>query len=46
MSELQHIAVHVVIVGRGRVLADTTVSDLLAASPGEARARWRTPTSR
>jgi ABC-2 type transport system ATP-binding protein len=36
MSELQHIAAHVVIVGRGRVLADTTVSELLAASPGGA----------
>ena len=34
MSELQHIAEHVVIVGRGRVLADTTVADLLAAAPG------------
>jgi ABC-2 type transport system ATP-binding protein len=34
MSELQHIAVHVVIAGRGRVLADTTLSDLLAATPG------------
>jgi ABC-2 type transport system ATP-binding protein len=34
MSELQHIAARVVIVGRGRVLADTTVSELLAASPG------------
>ncbi|MEU8612042.1 ATP-binding cassette domain-containing protein, partial [Actinoplanes sp. NPDC048791] len=33
MSELQHIAAHVVIVGRGRVLADTTVSELLAAAP-------------
>jgi ABC-2 type transport system ATP-binding protein len=36
MSELQHIAAHVVIVGRGRVLADTTVSELLAAAPGGA----------
>jgi ABC-2 type transport system ATP-binding protein len=35
MSELQHIVAHVVIIGRGRVLADTTVSDLLA-SPGGA----------
>jgi ABC-2 type transport system ATP-binding protein len=34
MSELQHIAGHVVIAGRGRVLADTTLSDLLAAVPG------------
>ena len=34
MSELQHIAVHVVIAGRGRVLADTTLSGLLAATPG------------
>jgi ABC-2 type transport system ATP-binding protein len=31
MGELQHIATHVVIVGRGRVLADTTVTALLAA---------------
>ena len=36
MGELQHIAAHVVIIGRGRVLADTGVSDLLAASPGGA----------
>jgi ABC-2 type transport system ATP-binding protein len=33
MSELQHIVGHVVIVGRGRVLADTTVSELLASAP-------------
>lgn len=34
IGELQHIAAHVVIVGRGRVLADTSVSELLAAAPG------------
>ena len=33
MSELQHIVGSVVIVGRGRVLADTTVADLLTAAP-------------
>ena len=31
MSELQDIAEHVVVAGRGRVLADTTVAELLAA---------------
>jgi ABC-2 type transport system ATP-binding protein len=34
MSELQHIAAHVVVVGRGRVLADSTVSELLAGGAG------------
>ncbi|MFI5842607.1 ABC transporter ATP-binding protein [Catenuloplanes sp. NPDC051500] len=32
MSELQHIAAHVVVAGRGRVLADTTVADLVAGA--------------
>jgi ABC-2 type transport system ATP-binding protein len=34
MSELQDIATHVVIVGRGRVIADKDVAQLLAAASG------------
>jgi ABC-2 type transport system ATP-binding protein len=34
MGELQGTADHVVIVGRGRVVADATVADLLAATAG------------
>jgi ABC-2 type transport system ATP-binding protein len=34
MSELQDTADHLVIVGRGRVIADTSVADLLAAAGG------------
>ena len=35
MSELQDTADHLVIVGRGRVIADTSVADLLAAASGD-----------
>jgi ABC-2 type transport system ATP-binding protein len=35
MSELQETAGHLVIVGRGKVIADTSVADLLAAASGE-----------
>jgi ABC-2 type transport system ATP-binding protein len=35
MSELQEIAGHLVIVGRGKVIADTSVADLLADASGE-----------
>jgi ABC-2 type transport system ATP-binding protein len=35
MSELQDTADHLVIVGRGRVVADTSVADLVAASSGD-----------
>src|SRR6266487_11631 len=35
MSELQDTADHLVIVGRGRVIADTTVASLLAAASGD-----------
>jgi ABC-2 type transport system ATP-binding protein len=35
MSELQELAGHVVIVGRGKVIADTSVADLLAAASGD-----------
>jgi len=35
MSELQDTADHVVVVGRGRVIADTTVASLLAAASGD-----------
>jgi ABC-2 type transport system ATP-binding protein len=34
MSELQDTAGHVVVVGRGRVIADTSVADLIAAASG------------
>jgi len=35
MSELQDTASHLVVVGRGRVIADTSVADLLAAASGD-----------
>ena len=35
MSELQDTADHLVVVGRGRVIADTTVASLLAATSGD-----------
>ena len=35
MSELQELAGHVVIVGRGKVIADTSVADLLASASGD-----------
>jgi ABC-2 type transport system ATP-binding protein len=35
MSELQDTADHLVIVGRGRVIADTTVRELIAAASGD-----------
>jgi len=41
MSELQDCAGHLVVVGRGRVVADTTVADLIAAASG-GRVRVRT----
>ena len=41
MSELQEVAVHLVIVGRGTVIADTSVADLLA-SGSAARVTVRT----
>jgi ABC-2 type transport system ATP-binding protein len=41
MSELQDTASHVVIVGRGTVIADTSVADLLASLSGD-RVRLRT----
>ncbi|MEO3810197.1 ATP-binding cassette domain-containing protein [Sphaerisporangium sp. B11E5] len=44
MSELQDVAGHVVVVGRGRVLADATVQDLLAtASAGRVTLRTTSP---
>jgi ABC-2 type transport system ATP-binding protein len=42
MSELQDTADHLVVVGRGRVIADTTVASLLAAASGD-RVLLRTP---
>ena len=41
MSELQDVADHLVVVGRGKVIADTTTADLLAAASGD-RVRLRT----
>jgi ABC-2 type transport system ATP-binding protein len=35
MSELQDTASHLVVVGRGKVIADTSVADLLAAASGD-----------
>jgi ABC-2 type transport system ATP-binding protein len=35
MSELQDTADHLVVVGRGQVIADTTVASLLAAASGD-----------
>jgi ABC-2 type transport system ATP-binding protein len=34
MSELEEVAGHLVVVGRGRVVADTSVADLIAAASG------------
>ena len=42
MSELQDTADHIVVVGRGRVIADTGVADLIAAASG-GRLTLRTP---
>ena len=42
MSELQDTADHLVIVGRGQVIADTSTADLLAAASGD-RVTLRTP---
>jgi ABC-2 type transport system ATP-binding protein len=41
MSELQDTADHLIVDGRGRVIADTSVSDLIAAASGD-RVRLRT----
>ena len=41
MSELQDTADHLVVAGRGRVVADTSVADLIAAASGD-RVRLRT----
>jgi len=35
MSELQDTADHLVVVGRGKVIADTSIADLLAAASGD-----------
>jgi ABC-2 type transport system ATP-binding protein len=35
MSELQEVASHLVIIGRGTVIADTSVADLLASASGD-----------
>jgi ABC-2 type transport system ATP-binding protein len=36
MSEIAQTASHVIVIGRGRLIADTTVADLLAAAPAAA----------
>ncbi len=41
MSELQDTADHLVVAGRGKVIADRSVADLIAAASGE-RVRLRT----
>jgi ABC-2 type transport system ATP-binding protein len=41
MSELQDTADHLIVVGRGKVIADTSTADLLAAASGD-RVRLRT----
>ncbi|MGI5458214.1 ABC transporter ATP-binding protein [Streptomyces sp. CA-249302] len=41
MSELEDTADHLVVIGRGRLIADTAVADLLAAASGD-RVRLRT----
>jgi ABC-2 type transport system ATP-binding protein len=45
MSELQGMADHVVVAGRGRVIADRSVADLIAAASGD-RVRVRTSAPR
>ena len=42
MSEMQDTADHLIVVGRGRLVADTTMADLIRAS-GHNRVRVRTP---
>jgi ABC-2 type transport system ATP-binding protein len=42
MSELQDVADHVVVIGRGRVLADASVAELLASASGD-QVLLRTP---
>jgi ABC-2 type transport system ATP-binding protein len=44
MSELQDTADHLVVAGRGRVIADTSVENLIAAASGD-RVRVRTSAS-
>jgi ABC-2 type transport system ATP-binding protein len=44
MSELQDTADHLIVVGRGRVIADTSVGDLIAAASGD-RVQVRTSAS-
>jgi ABC-2 type transport system ATP-binding protein len=41
MTELQGVADHLVVVGRGRVIADSSVADLISAASGD-RVRVRT----
>ncbi|MGH3732608.1 MAG: ABC transporter ATP-binding protein [Acidimicrobiales bacterium] len=42
MSEMEHIADHVLVIGRGRLIADCTVHEFIAASP-RGSVRVRTP---
>src|SRR3954447_22944956 len=43
MSEMAQTAEHLVIVGRGRVIADTTVQDIVAQASADAAVRVRSP---
>ena len=45
MGELQDTADHLIVVGRGRVIADTSIAELIAAASGD-RVRLRTPRPR
>jgi ABC-2 type transport system ATP-binding protein len=44
MSEMEHIADHVLVIGRGRLIADCTVDEFIAAGP-QRGVRVRTPQS-
>jgi ABC-2 type transport system ATP-binding protein len=43
MSEIAQTAEHLVVVGRGRLIADTTVADIVAQASHDAAVRVRTP---
>jgi ABC-2 type transport system ATP-binding protein len=43
MSEIAQTAEHLVVVGRGRLIADTTVAEIVAAASKDAAVRVRTP---
>ena len=43
MSEMAQIAEHLIVVGRGRLIADTTVKDVVAQASADAAVRVRSP---